>query len=269
MNLESRIHEASEEGRLSLGAAEDMAALFHISLHDVERAALDLGVWPCRYHRQSSLLTSREQLILLDSTVVVAGCGGLGGYAAALLARLGIGRLILIDPDQFEESNLNRQLFCTVETLGMNKAVAAADALSKINPAVSTEPVEYDLRQSEYMVAMTDAALDCLDNVPARRLLAGICRRHAIPLVHGAVSSTFGQLGVDVSGSSIIDRLYPARSSGSAVRDTNVLSFSVAAVAALQCSEVLKLLLHRPSLLQDSYLFFDIDGLEFEYGLSA
>ncbi len=269
MNLESRIHEASDRGKLSLKAAEDIAARFNISLIDVDRAALGQGIWPCRYSRHSSLLTLDEQMTLLDSTVAVAGCGGLGGHAASLLARLGIGRLILVDPDQFEESNLNRQLFCTVDTLCMNKAVAAAGALAKINPAVSAEPVEKGVEHSGHVFGMADVVMDCLDNVPSRRFLASMCRNNGTPLVHGAVSRTCGQLCVEVSGSAVLERLYPARCSGDTVRNDSVLSFSVAAVAAIQCSEVLKLLLGRPSVLQGTHVFFDIDQLEFEYGPSA
>ncbi len=265
MSLETRIYELSEDGTLSLKAAQEISAALNIPLMDVEKAALDQGVWPCRYSRHSSLLTPFEQLTLFNSTVAVAGCGGLGGYVAAMLARVGIGRLVLVDSDRFEESNLNRQLFCTVDTLGMNKAVAIAGALHMMNPAVSAEPVGQGVEHSEYVFRTADVVLDCLDNVPFRRLLAGICRRYSRPLVHGAVSRGFGQLCVEIPGTAIIDRLYPEHGHVGAGNDA-VFSFSVAAVAAIQCSEALKLLLQWPSVLQGTYVFLDIDELEFEHG---
>ena len=66
---------------------------------------------------------------LLQTRVFVLGCGGLGGHVASLLARLGVGGLRLCDSDIFEESNLNRQYFCTESTLGQPKAVATARGL--------------------------------------------------------------------------------------------------------------------------------------------
>ena len=87
------------------------------------------NIWPERFYRNAGTLNSREMARLLESRVFIAGCGALGGHVAVLLVRLGIGSLRLCDPDVFEESNLNRQYFCTEQTLGSSKVLACRDDL--------------------------------------------------------------------------------------------------------------------------------------------
>lgn len=82
------------------------------------------------------LFSTHDQNVLLNSTIGVLGCGGNGGYVIDFLARLGCEKLIIFDGDTFEESNLNRQLFCNMKTLGENKAEVAAKWVEKVNPTV-------------------------------------------------------------------------------------------------------------------------------------
>ncbi len=264
MNLTSRIQQAASDEPLTLKAAMKIASDSGLSLAEIEISALRLGIWPLRYSGHAPEITQADQLRLLESTVLIAGCGGLGSHCASFLARLGIGSLILVDPDRFDESNLNRQLFCTVDTLDQYKVKAAAAAISRINPAVSTEtltdPVEHAGRHASH----ADAVLDCLDNARSRIDLAQMCRHADTPLVHAAGSGTMGQIAVQTSTGGIIEHLYPypdiPTESGSQ------LVFSVAAVAAMQCSEILKLLLDRPSPVQGTWAFLDIKELEMEAG---
>ena len=100
-----------------------------------------------RYTRNFPAISPEEQEILKEKTVTVIGCGGLGGYLINGAARLGIGKLRLIDCDVFSESNLNRQLFCTEKNLGKSKAQEAAKAVKIINSEVKAEAIR--LRTSE------------------------------------------------------------------------------------------------------------------------
>ena len=81
-----------------------------------------------------------DQLRLFRSRVAVIGCGGLGGYLIEQLARLGVGTLVLVDPDVFEEHNLNRQLLSSPAHLGIPKVDVARERVAAINPAVTVEP---------------------------------------------------------------------------------------------------------------------------------
>jgi molybdopterin-synthase adenylyltransferase len=86
--------------------------------------------------RNAGFVTSTEQQRLLRGGVFVCGVGGMGGAAASALVRAGVGRLAIADPDRFETSNLNRQPFATVSTLGEPKSDVTVDALTEINPTL-------------------------------------------------------------------------------------------------------------------------------------
>ncbi len=269
VNLCSRIHKASPDGRLSLHDAAAIASESGLSHAEVEEAALLEGIWPVRYYRHAKTMSPADQIKLLRAKVTVAGCGGLGGHAAALLARLGIGKLILIDPDIFEESNLNRQLFCTVDTLGSYKTRVTASAISNISPALTARAVTRPLEEAASCFKKADAVLDCLDSSESRLHLTEICEKEGIPLVHGAVSTLYGQAAVDMPGhTGLISHIFKPHAAGNNVTiHDGALSFSVAAVAAVQCAETWKIILNRPSPLNGNWIFLDLGECEFEISL--
>ena len=121
---------------LSLTEAKALVQHHGATRRQVERTALGVGIVPRRYQRNIGTIGLEGQMILLDATVAVVGCGGLGGWVAEALARMGVGRLMLIDGDVFEEDNLNRQLGCTERTLGALKAQCLAERLEQVNAAV-------------------------------------------------------------------------------------------------------------------------------------
>src|SRR5512133_248942 len=126
------------EGDLIPWVAQVAAAeRFGVSLAQVESSILALGLLPARYQRNRQAISAEQQRILFHSRVAVIGCGGLGGYVIEELARLGVGTIIAIDPDVFEEHNLNRQLLSSPATLGRAKVEAAAARIAEINPAVT------------------------------------------------------------------------------------------------------------------------------------
>lgn len=94
--------------------------------------------------RSVGVVTAEEQRLLRDSTVAVAGLGAGGGTVAMLLARAGVGGLRGTDPDDFEATNVNRQVFASASTLGKSKAEVTANALREINPEIRADI--HDLR---------------------------------------------------------------------------------------------------------------------------
>src|SRR5665647_3638505 len=94
-----------------------------------------------RYARNKKTLSDEDQLKLANSCVAVVGCGGLGGYIAEQLARVGVGRLVLFDGDRFEVSNLNRQIMATELNIGQWKVEAAQERLRSVNSEVQVEAV--------------------------------------------------------------------------------------------------------------------------------
>ena len=89
--------------------------------------------------RNIGFITQAEQDRLHAGAVFVAGVGGMGGACLASLARAGVGRLAIADIDRFEVSNLNRQVFSSLDTIGQDKAAASAAAVGRINPQVELE----------------------------------------------------------------------------------------------------------------------------------
>jgi tRNA A37 threonylcarbamoyladenosine dehydratase len=167
-------------------AALEIAGLCGTDLHEIYREALGIGVYPNRYIRNLDIITPAEQLKIAESQVAVAGAGGLGGQVILLLARIGVGRLVVVDCDRFDETNLNRQALCSRETLQKSKAVAAAETVASVNPGVRVVPHQSRIIASnaDSLLAGADVIVDALDNAPDRLVLQEAARRLGVPLVH-------------------------------------------------------------------------------------
>ena len=142
-----------------------------------------------RYIRNLGALTEQECAQLRTKTVFVAGCGGLGGYLIEMLLRLGVGTIRAADGDVFEASNLNRQLLSLPAALGQSKVEAAAKRAAEVNPDVRFVPIPEFVTEENAaeLIRGSDAVLDALDNIQARRILARACAEEGIPMIHGAI----------------------------------------------------------------------------------
>ncbi|MGD9330531.1 MAG: HesA/MoeB/ThiF family protein [Desulfobacterales bacterium] len=250
-------------------AVQQLADETAASIRQVERAALAADVIPERYTRNMTTLSPKDQVRLLDSTVCIVGTGGLGGSVAEILARIGVGRLRLVDGDHFEDSNLNRQRFAEATSMGQPKAEVARQRIADINPAVAVTACTDFLTTANgvELIADADIAIDCLDTLSARRDLQGVCRRQKIPMVSAAVAGESGQLTVifpeDKGLAALYGDLTSATERGAETALGN-LAFAVNMLASLECSEAIKILLHRPSNLRGRLLLFDLSDLTFE-----
>jgi molybdopterin-synthase adenylyltransferase len=236
----------------------------NVDLLEVERAALAHNIWPERYQRHQNIFSPLQQQQLLDSTVALIGCGGLGGQVFEELIRLGVGRILAIDPDRFAAHNFNRQLLCTVEELGRFKVEAAVRRAHSVNPAIKVIPFAVAFSPVLHeQVRQARVVIDCLDSVTDRHELAEFCRTSGIPLVHGAVEKWFGQIGVQKERE-LIKELYQKIPLHDKITSPSVLSCTVAAVASLQVAETIKLLLHLSSPLIDNWKSVDLLSCEIE-----
>lgn len=195
----------------------------------------------------------------MGASACIVGCGGLGGYVINALARSGVSRLTLIDGDSFSKSNLNRQLYANSETLGKNKAQVSVEAVRLIDPEiqVTAHPVMLTEENAAELLSGHGVVIDCLDNVPTRRLLASVCK---VPLVHGAISGQYGQAAVLMPGDGLFDTLYP---SDETVMLGNPVS-TVQLVGSIQSAEAIKILEGKKSQLQGRVLFIDLGSYDFE-----
>ena len=256
---------------LKEAGASLLAQGFNCGLNDIYIEAMRQGVWPCRYVRNHGSFSLADQILLARAGVAVIGAGGLGGHVLLLLARIGVGTLVVIDPDRFDETNLNRQALSSIDTLSQSKVHVAADTLAAINPAVAVIAHEtaFDAENAPVMLAGVSAVVDALDSVAARLILADAAKKLKISLVHGAVAGFEGQMMticpqdpglVDVYGRPESDQTDPPAPE----HILGVLAVTPALIAALQAMEVVKLLLNRGQLLQNRLLYADIETTGFE-----
>jgi len=150
-----------------------------------------------RYSRQLLIPEWGEegQVRLRNSTVLVAGLGGLGSPVCLYLAAAGVGKLVLCDYGEVELSNLNRQILYGGRDLGRLKAPVAATRLKNLNPSVSTRTITDKIDESNVAVLSSgvDIIVDCLDNFPTRLILNAQAVRQRTPYVHGGILGTGGQ----------------------------------------------------------------------------
>ena len=151
-----------------------------------------------RYRRQMVLEDwgPATQDHLRDVQVMVVGCGGLGAPVIQYLAAAGVGHLTLVDDDQVQRSNLNRQTLFGTHELHHAKTEAAGQFVRALNPEVQVTLKTERLgpHNGRSWVAGHDLVFDCTDGLPNKYLLNDICILEKIPLMHGAVSAWAGQL---------------------------------------------------------------------------
>ena len=243
----------------------EAADQFGLSLAEVEERILAAGFLPARYQRNRQTIATSGQFSLFRSRVAVIGCGGLGGYVIEELARLGVGTIIAIDPDIFEEHNLNRQLLSTPATLARPKVEAAAERVGLINPAVTLVPMQTAFSAANGKELLQDATVvvDALDSIPVRLELAAVCNDLAIPLVHGAIAGWYGHVATQFPGEESIQKIYHSWKEGKGVEQRlGNPSFTPAVIASLQVAEVAKIILGEGTLLRNRKLMIDLNAME-------
>lgn len=151
-----------------------------------------------RYSRQIRLsqIGSSGQQKLLDATALIIGMGGLGSPAAMYLAAGGVGKLIIVDYDVVEASNLQRQIIHNEASIGDNKVDSAQRAIKALNPGCEVEAINYQVDGDELksLIARVDIVLDCCDNFPTRFETNRYCVETSTPLVSGAAIRFEGQI---------------------------------------------------------------------------
>jgi molybdopterin-synthase adenylyltransferase len=240
---------------------------FKLTCRAVEEAALNLEILPGRYQRNRKTITTAHQHRLFQSKVAVIGCGGLGGYIIEELARLGVGTIKAVDPDVFEEHNLNRQILCTVSDLGKPKARVAKRRIRAINPAIKVIPYikPFGKENGKELLKGVDVAVDALDSVPARIELADCCESLQIPMVHGTIGGWYGQVTTQLPGDGTVQMIYRNCKEAKGVeRMLGNPAFTPAVVASLEVAEVCKLLLGHGTPLQKRMLFINMLDMEID-----
>ena len=232
---------------ISVDGIRRLALIWKCRERDVMTELLRQDIWPERFSRCRSTLSAQSLVRLLSIRVLVAGCGGLGGYVAEFLARTGVGTLTLCDPDSFDESNLNRQRFCTERTLGMPKAEACRngilDIASYMDVTVHAETL--DENNLPTLLSGVDVVMDCLDSLARKKMLETAAAHAGVLCVQGSVARNEGLALFDGSRRLPFSRIYPDEETGNLEgASMHPHAVTVAGTAALMVSLLLRRLCH-------------------------
>lgn len=155
------------------------------------------GYWEI-ISRQMSVVSKSQQTRFKDSKIAVIGCGGIGGETIEMLARMGVGRLNIVDMDYFDISNLNRQTLSSLSDVGLSKSEVGKEKVRLINPYTKVSYFNEKVTEQNIgkIVEGCDIVIDALDNILTRIIVSRYCNENKIPFIHGAINGTEGQLTV-------------------------------------------------------------------------
>ncbi len=210
-----------------------------------------------RYKRQMAIPDwgGKGQEKLKSATVVVAGAGGLGSSVMTYLAVAGVGTIRIVDNDEVELSNLNRQVLHGDSDIGKMKTDSAKESLQSLNPDIKIETASQFITE-ENASELIDGCLivDALDNLDARLVLNRESIRAGIPLFHGAVHGFEGRATTLIPGQTpCLQCLYQ----GSLPGEVPVLGAAPGIIGCIQAAEVVKYILGVGELLLGRLLTYD------------
>ncbi len=239
--------------------------------HPVEVPRILSAAQRSRYSRHILIPEVGEegQMKLLDSKALLIGAGGLGSPAAYYLAAAGIGTIGLVDDDDVDESNLQRQIIHTTDRVGMNKGESAKQAIAALNPEVQVNVHPFRVNRDNVLdlVSQYDVIVDGADNFPTRYLLADASLMTNTPLVHASILRFEGHASVFNPYDGPCYRcLFPeppppdlAPSCGEA----GVLGVLCGVMGNIQATEAIKVLLGIGDTLSGRLLIYDALGMTF------
>lgn len=228
--------------------------------------ALDQGIAPNMLRKNFAAISVVQQTRLVQSSVLVAGAGGLGGFVLETLARMGVGHIRVADGDVFDESNLNRQLLAAPDTLGENKAHAAAARIGRICPHVRVEALDFflDAATLPRTVQGMDIVVDALGGIAPRCLLHEAASHAAVPVVSAALAGWTGVVGSELPGETGISRMWADIQGVDAEQTLGSLAATAAVCASIQAAEVVHYLTTKTLHLAGKMLHIDLAAFHFE-----
>jgi molybdopterin/thiamine biosynthesis adenylyltransferase len=208
------------------------------------------------FSRQIPLIKKECQEKLHESSVFVAGIGGLGGYVTNHLVRLGIGKLYICDYDIVDESNIHRQILYNLKDVGKLKVKVAKEKLLNIGTNCKIISIKDRINEG-FKIPDVDVIVDCLDNAKSKIILSEVAKEKNMYFVHGGVSKYFGQISV-IKGRSLNEIMEFGNN-----EEKEILPTVVSSVASIQVNEILKILCSKGNLLLNKIMFVDMLNYDF------
>ena len=223
-----------------------------------------------RYSRQILMpqfgIEGQEKL--LSSHIAIIGLGGLGSPAALYLAAAGIGTLTLIDGDELDLTNLQRQIAHQEHNIGINKTQSAKESLHALNPEPVVHCINQQLHDSELedLIKSVDIVIDATDNFDSRFEINRVCHQYKTPLVSGAAIRLEGQLSVydfRNDDTPCYRCLYhEVDTQTETCSENGILGPVVGTIGCLQALEAIKLITNIGDTLQGQLLIFDAFSMD-------
>ena len=123
---------------------------------------------------------------LKNSHVAVFGLGGVGSYAVEALARAGVGEITVVDSDEYEVTNLNRQLYATLDTLGVKKTTATLDRVKRISPNTKVNEIDGFITENDNLginFSSFSFVLDAIDTISGKIAIISACKKAGVPVI--------------------------------------------------------------------------------------
>jgi adenylyltransferase/sulfurtransferase len=210
-----------------------------------------------RYTRQLSLIGEEGQEKLKRAKILIAGAGGLGSPIATYLALAGVGRIVIVDNDAVEVSNLNRQTLHWSSDVGRKKTTSAEEKTRAMNPYVEVETISCTIEESNVagIVGDADLIVDALDNYLARYLLNRVAVKRHIPFFHGAVRGFHGQVMTIIPHQTACLRCVFPHSPPA--ETFPIIGVTPGVIGSIQATEVIKYITGQGELLTNKLLLWD------------
>ncbi|PMH38682.1 molybdopterin-synthase adenylyltransferase MoeB [Vibrio sp. 10N.286.49.B3] len=232
-----------------------------------------------RYQRQVSVPEVAEsgQKALLNSHVLMIGCGGLGSAAGLYLASAGVGKLVIADGDTVDESNLQRQVIYRQQDVGTEKVAAMSEQLQQLNSDCQVRVISRYLsdQQLQLEVMLADIVLDCSDNLATRHAVNAACFTHHTPLISGSAIGWKGQLALfdfanrhrDQQQAPCYRCLFPFDELQQVTKcsDSGIVGPIVGTIGNLQALQAIKYLTHHATYQANVLHLFDGETLQWQH----
>ena len=220
-----------------------------------------------RYKKHLTLkeIGFKGQLKLKNSSVICIGAGGLGSSALLYLAASGIGRIGIVDNDQVEKSNLQRQIIHETNTVGNLKINSAQERIKRFNPNIEVTTFNKRINSENVIEIIKDFDIicDCSDNFGTRYLINDACLILNKALVFGSVQGFEGQISVfnlNKKSPNLRDLLpeSPIKNNIPSCEEFGVVGVSTGLIGILQVNEIIKIILKKGEILDGKIMIFDL-----------
>ena len=211
----------------------------------------------------------KGQKMLLNASVLIIGAGGLGAPAALYLAAAGVGTIGIVDADEVDLSNLQRQVIHTTNDVGKAKVKSAAETMEAINPDVTVKTYRTFVDSTNIMdlIKDYDFIIDGTDNFPAKFLINDACVMAGKPFSHAGIIRFKGQLMTYVPGEGPCYRCVfknpPPKDAVPTCKQAGVIGAMGGVIGSLQAMEAIKYIIGKGELLTGKLLTYDALKMEF------